>query len=318
MLALVIAALLVTGIAGAAMVGRSLVYRIECGMNLRGLGSAIIVYASYNGDKYPTADRWCDLLIQAGAITENSFSCPANGEGKCDYAMNPEAECNSPPDVVLLFETKRGWNQFGGAALLTFERHKLFGSGGCNLLFNNGDVKYVKKADLSKLRWRLTDTGSAPDIHHLVWKGDLDKVKSLLAEKPEEVNEKNIFNWTPLHTAALAGHTDIVALLLANGARGDADDRGETPMHAAAAKGHKDIVELLLAAGMNPNCRNLARITPLHEAVIGGHKEVVELLIANGAEVNARDDTGNTPLWYVDEHGEKEIADLLRRHGAVK
>lgn len=79
------------------------------------------------------------------------FKCSAASEGRCHYAMNPNCEPNSPPDMVLLFEAKAGWNQHGGSELFVFERHEL--RGGCVLL-NDGTVKFIRTGDeLKQLRW---------------------------------------------------------------------------------------------------------------------------------------------------------------------
>lgn len=68
------------------------------------------------------------------------------------YAMNPKREPNSPGDMVLLFETKAGWNQYGGPELFTFDNHDP--KGGCVLL-NDGKVKFIRTEDeLHALRWK--------------------------------------------------------------------------------------------------------------------------------------------------------------------
>jgi hypothetical protein len=84
-------------------------------------------------------------------ITKKQFACPAVREGRCHYAMNPNCEPNSPEDVVLLFETKGGWNKYGGPEILTFENHK---EKGCNILFNSGHVMFIKPGQISKLKWK--------------------------------------------------------------------------------------------------------------------------------------------------------------------
>ena len=102
--------------------------RMICATNLKGLGTAMIVYANDDTEgRYPTAGKWCDLLIKGDYTVPEQFVCrDARGrgdKGRCHYAMNPNCEPNSPQDVVLLFETKGGWNQVGGAELLTVENH---------------------------------------------------------------------------------------------------------------------------------------------------------------------------------------------------
>ncbi|KAI5793636.1 ankyrin repeat-containing domain protein, partial [Pyronema domesticum] len=57
---------------------------------------------------------------------------------------------------------------------------------------------------------------------------------------------------TPIHTAALCGHRDIVQLLLDNKVSAEAvDTSGKTPLHLAASSRHRDIVQLLLDYGAN-------------------------------------------------------------------
>jgi hypothetical protein len=55
--------------------------------------------------------------------------------------MNPNCGPDSPGDVVLLFETKAGWNLHGGPELFTFDNHDP--KGGCVLL-NDGSVKFIR------------------------------------------------------------------------------------------------------------------------------------------------------------------------------
>jgi prepilin-type processing-associated H-X9-DG protein len=122
------------------------------------------VYASEYDNKYPTADRWCDLLLQYGRAHEELYVCKGafkKGNKKpCHYAMNPNCEANSPPDMVLLFETKGGWNQHGGPELLTFENHK---GKGCNILFNDLHVEFVNTERLGRLKWKAEDyEGTGP------------------------------------------------------------------------------------------------------------------------------------------------------------
>jgi len=124
------------------------------------------------------------------------------------------------------------------------------------------------------------------EIFDAVVQGEIDKVKSVLAENPELVNFKDSsWNWTPLFWAACTGD--------------------------------KYVAELLIAQGANVDIRGKWSYTPLHRAVGRGHKEVAELLISKGAKVNAKNDKGRTPLDISLEKGYDEIAELLRKHGCV-
>ncbi len=138
--------------------------RAPCTVNLRGLGLAMLIYADDYG-QYPEPNQWCDLLIKYGEMNERHFVCPSlifscyDKEvfvrprpqiGSCYYAMNPYCQPNSPPDTVLLFETNKGWNQFGGLELLSTDNHS---GHGCNICFNDGHTSF-EQGDFTKLKWK--------------------------------------------------------------------------------------------------------------------------------------------------------------------
>lgn len=133
----------------------------QCQCNLKRLGRVMRVYAQNNDGQYPLASQWCDLLLEyakGGEELEHApeglkdlFVCYSYRTERCHYAMNPNCGSNSRGDIVLLFETKDGWNQFGGPELFTTENH---GGEGGNVLFNDGDVQFVKAKYLGKLRWK--------------------------------------------------------------------------------------------------------------------------------------------------------------------
>jgi len=122
-----------------------------CQFNIAILGKSMLPYSVDNEGEYPDPEKWCDILLQFALVTEKDFVCPSAGQGRCHYAMNPNCEPNSPSDMVLLFETKDGWNQFGGPELLTFENHK---GKGCNILFNDSHVEFVTPEQLGELKWK--------------------------------------------------------------------------------------------------------------------------------------------------------------------
>jgi len=167
---------------------------IGCQKNLRALGSALQKYAADNNGLYPIPSKWCDLLVEKTDIDKDKFCCRSEGDCfrttdtpidetnipvqvKCigdyndsggqkkyvyqiewsNYGLNPNAEPNSAPNVVLLFETSNGWNQFGGPDLVSVKNHFAYGKEGCNILFNNGNVRFIKPKDIPKLNW-----GKAP------------------------------------------------------------------------------------------------------------------------------------------------------------
>ena len=127
-----------------------------CGHNLSGLGKAIYMYQSDYDGEYPTADKWCDLLMSFSEVKPKQFICRGSDAkiGKSNYAFNKSVagkkSSEIPSDIVILFETKGGWNQVGGSEMLTTDNHK---GKGCNVLFNDLHVEFVKAERLGGLKW---------------------------------------------------------------------------------------------------------------------------------------------------------------------
>ena len=142
---------------------RELVNRIKCNANLHSLRAGLHIYASEYEGAYPEPEKWCDLL--ASYVYPEYLRCPGVEAGPCDYAMNPHADANSAGNVVLLFESRPGWNQFGGPELLTTENHE---GQGCNVSFVDGTVKFVRTEELGDLRWQGRK-GPAPDARNVRW-----------------------------------------------------------------------------------------------------------------------------------------------------
>jgi prepilin-type processing-associated H-X9-DG protein len=128
--------------------------RMVCGSNLASLGKAIQMYSDKFDGNYPAADSWCDLILQHGDVPERYFNCKGalvkGDKNPYNYAINPKARKTSPPDTVLIFDSKGGKNQFGGPELLAPQNH--IGEG-CNILFNDGHVKFTTPEEFSELKW---------------------------------------------------------------------------------------------------------------------------------------------------------------------
>jgi len=136
-------------------------FRMVCATNMSALGKAMLIYAGTHNDMFPTPSKWCDLLIEHAEVPK-SFICKGASAGSCNYAMNKNIEkvgIFAPPDMVLLFESKPGWNQAGGPEILTTDNH--WGTG-CNVLFVDGHVEFVKTKDLKNLKWTTRENETSP------------------------------------------------------------------------------------------------------------------------------------------------------------
>ena len=169
----------------------------------------------------------------------------------------------------------------------------------------------------------------AEPLHDAAKDGDIEQVKALLINKGADVNGPNDIGNMPLHLAAFEGHTELVGLLIENGADLNvlgAGGFGQTPISRAVVGGHADVIELLLAKGADVNVhsitRSSSRVTAIHRAARDGDVAIIELLIGHGAdlslEAGPRRPLLGTPLDVAVFAGHEEAAELLRQHGAPK
>jgi ankyrin repeat protein len=85
-------------------------------------------------------------------------------------------------------------------------------------------------------------------LHTAARAGMTDVVRLLLERWPETTREKVVCGDTQLHLAAAAGNTDVVRLLVERWPEGlgERNHYGDTPLHFAAQAGKTDMVGLLL------------------------------------------------------------------------
>jgi len=176
--------------------------------------------------------------------------------------------------------------------------------------------------------------------------GYADRVGTLLARgvDPEgRGSEHPIYQGrTPVQEAALAGHMDVVSLLVGAGASWEHDqvdaliaaamagDRQAADRLLAADRGLREgaierrpelvvrateqgnlaAVALLIELGFDVNAR--ARTTPLHEAAMRGNIQMIGLLLDHGADPNIHD-TGYdaTPAGWAEHFGHTQAQRLL-------
>ncbi|WMJ70969.1 ankyrin repeat domain-containing protein [Stenotrophomonas sp. 24(2023)] len=105
---------------------------------------------------------------------------------------------------------------------------------------------------------------------------------------------------TPVLLAAAATEDDDpagVQLLLKHKARADARDRQRrSALHEAALAGHVDIIATLLAAGANLEARDALGRTPLLEAARAGRAAVIEHLLPHQPDLAAVDGEGRNAV----------------------
>lgn len=137
---------------------------------------------------------------------------------------------------------------------------------------------------------------------------DLPRVRALLAEQPELLNENAEWLETPIQAAAHVGNVAIAEYLLERGAPLD--------ICTAAMLGRTDDVRAILADAPDAVAAVGAHNIPLlFFPIIHGHLALVEQLAAAGADINAGEGS-NTPLHAAALFDQPEIARWLLDHDA--
>jgi pectate lyase len=171
------------------------------------------------------------------------------------------------------------------------------------------------------LLYTRTDPSEPPlTLQEAAASGDIELARSLL-DRGADLDYSDDGNKTALQFAAMNGHREMIELLLAEGARIDAQESypGRTALDYAVEKGYKDIVELLITKGADVNVKIIGPQegdTPLHTAIRMAHKDIVELLISKGADVNAKSNQGEAPIDIAMRKPHMDIASALIDNGA--
>nr|XP_046249206.1 ankyrin repeat domain-containing protein 27 isoform X2 [Scatophagus argus] len=131
------------------------------------------------------------------------------------------------------------------------------------------------------------------------------------------VNSSNVDGFTPLHVAALHGHSVLAALLIRHGANVNArTNQSATPLHLASQNSHVQAVRFLLECNAKLNKKDNYGNTPLIHACLRGNVETASTLLQSNALVNVANLQGNTALHEAVRGGHQALVELLLRSGA--
>ena len=100
-------------------------------------------------------------------------------------------------------------------------------------------------------------------------------------------SDADIGGETALHLAAYHGHTEILSMLLRNGAEPNMSMRnGRTALIIASEQGRGDVTRMLLEHGCNVHAVTNSGKTALYSACENGHAHIVPALLDHGSDVN--------------------------------
>ena len=157
--------------------------------------------------------------------------------------------------------------------------------------------------------------------------GDQETIQTFITNGVNiEATDEDYYGMTALMVASEHNQTDIVELLIANGAAiNGVNGAGWTALMMVsgtgyAGEGYTGTAELLIFNGADVNAADEYGMTALMTASLRGNTAIAELLLANGANINATITdgpyVGDTALMWASRNGSTKTVKLLMASGA--
>lgn len=163
----------------------------------------------------------------------------------------------------------------------------------------NDDIEKIKEISFSHAELMKKENPDNLDlnllsksyqIQHNAYTGDFDKIKALIEENPNLINQSwSAEAWSPLHQATPVRSIKIFRYLIGKGANIHFCSKAEgtegySILHATAWEGNQEAAKILIDLGVNVNVRNADGVTPLIIAKRRKHESLITFLLGSGAE----------------------------------
>ncbi|XP_048253945.1 ankyrin repeat domain-containing protein 50-like, partial [Haliotis rufescens] len=159
----------------------------------------------------------------------------------------------------------------------------------------------------------LEDINGDNILHLACIGGNVEIVKYILSQNIVDINNRGMYERTPLMVAALFGHREAFELVLDKGGDTSLVDTCDVNiLHLACIGGNVAIVKYILSQNfVDINSRGKIGRTPVMVAAAEGHIDLCYLLISKGSDLSVVDDNGCTILHVACYHGQVEIINLV-------
>lgn len=148
--------------------------------------------------------------------------------------------------------------------------------------------------------------------------GQVSLIQAWFEEKRIDSNPLNSKGETLLFVAASSGYTQIVHLLLEQGADpNQPNSNGETPILGAARYNHLEAIQALIETGAKIHqLMEVQQAELLIAAVLRNNLRFLDYFIDKGVHPDQRDSKGRTPFFMATQIGSLEAARILLEKGA--
>lgn len=175
-------------------------------------------------------------------------------------------------------------------------------------------IEYIRLNPVEDNNRTTEDLEKTCLLFELAANGDISAIQFLVDVDHYDINQKNVFGDSLLHTALEQNQVELAQKLISEyqldiNEQGDDDD---TPLHQACYHGHFDITIFALSLGADINLTNCYGFTPLYVALLYNRNDIAKLLVdVYHADVNIKCHSGVTVLHLAASGDFVDIIDSL-------
>jgi ankyrin repeat protein len=167
---------------------------------------------------------------------------------------------------------------------------------------------------------RAIESGSTIEVERIIKDETFDIDKALEIDVTAYFAGSSLRSCTPLHYACALGKTEIVKVLIENGADINkvvewafSDYKGFTPLHFTCRRGDTGTLKVLIIKNADINKTDANGFTPLFHACRRDHTEVVKILLEHGAEPDKKSFESTMESVRKIEYKSASMLEFLRR-----
>ena len=142
------------------------------------------------------------------------------------------------------------------------------------------------------------------------WEGNIDLMR-LFISRGADINALSSSGESPIVMAAWRGNLEAVKWLLERGARINAAPRQWSALHYAVFAGHSEVADYLMAQGADINAQSTNGSTVVMMAIYEGREELARKLIEKGADRTPKNDWGDGALEWAMRFNHLNIARMI-------
>jgi len=183
-----------------------------------------------------------------------------------------------------------------------------------------GNVDQVRLLIKKNSNVGIPDIEGKTPLHYAAGSKDpqaVDCVQCILETAPSVINWQDYEGCTALHLAIAGGNEAVVSSLISLESCdvNALDNMFRTPLHWAAVFGHSTIVSMLLSSKVDASSSDSAGATPLHYAAVNNFAQTVKVFLSCPYVKDEADNEGRSAFLWAASSGADDSISCFIQHG---